>query len=811
MNRLIYLSALILIAFSMASNAQSLNYGIIKGMVINTTGTPLPFATIVLESPVDSIYKTSKSDAQGVFNFIGIIPGDYALEIRMVGFDNYKNLNLHIDKTDSAVNLGTIILTPSSKTLQEVVIKGQTPLVEKQIDKTVINVDQSITNNGTTAFELMQKLPGVRMTADGQVSLNGRSGVNVMIDGKLTYLSAADLVSQLSGMPSSDIQKIELMANPSAKYDAAGTGGIINIVKKKNHKEGFNGNANASVRETYYGSYNGGLNLNYKTDRYNVYLNSNYVYYKSRSRGTLTADILDGTTSSTEQVSQNIRIGSGRAVNNTLGVDLYLAKRTTLTITGNMNGRQGNDLTNSNMDVFDANYHKTSGEVFSAGNVDRPFNYTTGLQLVHKLDTAGRQLSFDADYSNYRYRPKQNNMTLLDDTAGNFIGQSDVFLDQSRSLEIYGARADYVLPLPGNGKFEAGMKSSYVKTNNNSTYYNQVGGQNIPDYTQSDYSLNTENINAAYVNLNKQYKKLTVETGLRAEQTITTGKQIITAQSFLQNYVQLFPTLFVNYKLNDHNAFNFQFGRRTERADYHELVPFRRPLTPTLYFEGNPNLKPQTSWHAEAAWSYQNALFITFSFDIDRDYIRTLPFLDSNKVTSTRMPINIQGAHTWELDVSYNKQITPWWSTNNTISIYQNSSSGRVNGFSLENGGIPSVELNMNDNFTINDKLSAQADFEYDSKRQFVSSTYGAYSILSFGIKRQLFNKKVSISINAHNVLQSESHNQVDHYQNLNQYSYGYFYTRSITLSINYRFGAGKLSKIQSKSGSEEERKRAGN
>jgi hypothetical protein len=186
MNRLIYLSALILIAFSMASNAQSLNYGIIKGMVINTTGTPLPFATIVLESPVDSIYKTSKSDAQGVFNFIGIIPGDYALEIRMVGFDNYKNLNLHIDKTDSAVNLGTIILTPSSKTLQEVVIKGQTPLVEKQIDKTVINVDQSITNNGTTAFELMQKLPGVRMTADGQVSLNGRSGVNVMIDGKLT-------------------------------------------------------------------------------------------------------------------------------------------------------------------------------------------------------------------------------------------------------------------------------------------------------------------------------------------------------------------------------------------------------------------------------------------------------------------------------------------------------------------------------------------------------------------------------------------------------------------------------------------------
>ena len=178
--------------------------------------------------------------------------------------------------------------------------------------------------------------------------------------------------------------------------------------------------------------------------------------------------------------------------------------------------------------------------------------------------------------------------------SGSFLSQDNVFIDESRTLHIFGARADYVQPLPGNGKLETGLKASYVKTFNNSTYYNQAGGQNVVDSAMSDYNINSENINAAYINVNSQYGKLTVQAGLRAEQTVMKGQQLFTNASVDQNYFELFPTLFLSYKLNDQNTFNFQFGRRVDRPDYHELVPFRRPLSANNLFSGKSEFETRS-------------------------------------------------------------------------------------------------------------------------------------------------------------------------------------------------------------------------
>ncbi|HWZ04418.1 MAG TPA: outer membrane beta-barrel protein [Mucilaginibacter sp.] len=811
MRRNIHLSATLFIILFLFIHGRAQAQGTIKGSITDEKNSPVRYASILLKKTIDSgVYKAVSSDDKGGFVLNNITDGSYFIEINLVGYEKYGRSGLKIGGTDSVIDMGVIVLMPAAKLLREVLVTAQRPLIEKEIDKTVVNVDQSITSKGTTALELVQKLPGVQMTSDGQITLNGRPGINVLIDGKPTYLSADDLASQLGSMPSSDIQKIEIMTNPSAKYDAAGTGGIINIIKKKNRSNGLNGNVTGSFGQGRYGRYNGGLVLNYKTDSYNVYLNNNYTYNKSLLGREVTTDIYNGSTLLTEQASANNDVTINRSYNTAAGLDLYLSKKTTLSISADISDRRSSDQTNSSMNIFDGNHNKTNNELFTATYTDKPVNYTAGLQLVNKIDTVGKELSFSADYSDYRYRPGQYNATILNDASGNFIDQSNVFLDQSRRLNIYGARADYVQPIAGNGKIEAGLKSSYVKTNNNSTFYNQVGGQNLVDSTQSDYNINTENINAAYFNFDRQYRKLTIEAGLRAEQTVMKGEQLFGGESVRQNYFQLFPTLFTNYKLNDQNTFNMQLGRRIERADYHELVPFRRPLTPTLYFEGNPNLKPHLSWHGEVSWAFKNSFFITAAFDLDKDYIRTLPYLDSNKITSTRIPTNIQGAHSWNVDISYNKELTKWWSTNSTVSFYQNSFNGEVNGFSLNNAGIVSVYLESDNSFMISDQLTAESDFEYDSKRQLVTSSYGAYSILSFGLKQQLFNKKASISINAHDVLQSEDHNGIDNYQNLVQNSNLHFYTRAVTLTFNYRFGSGKLNKIKSKSGSEDEQKRAG-
>jgi len=806
-------SRLLLLSASILFSAKLCAQGSIKGSVTDDKRSALPSVVIRLKRlPDTGLYKVVSASLSGNFIFNGLSAGDYTLRADLMGYKPVIKSNLVISPADSVIDVGMLILAPASTMLNEVSIKAQVPMIETQIDRTVVNVDQNIANTGTNALELLKKLPGVQVMPDGQITLNGKSGVNVTLDGKTTYLSADDLASLLTNTPSSDISKIEIMTNPSAKYDAEGTGGIINIIKKRNTKSGLNGSVTASFGQGYYGRYNSSLVLNYKTDKFNLYLNNSYGYNKGFSLNNVTTDITNGNTLSSEQVSTNTGVTVNKAYNSSAGLDLYLSKQTTLTLTGGVSDRRYYNNLISAMTTADSNRNKTGSVNFSALNLDKPLNFNAGVQLMHKLDTGGKQWSADVDYANYRYRPGQYNNAANYGAPGNFLSRDNVFIDELRTLRIFGARVDYVQPLPGNGKVETGLKSSYVKTLNNSTYYNQSGGQNVVDSALSDYDINSENINAAYVNFNRQYRKLTVQAGLRAEQTVMKGQQLFTTATVDQNYFRLFPMLFLSDKLNDQNTFNFQFGRRTDRPDYHEYVPFRRPLSATISFLGNPNLKPDFNWHSEFTWSWKNTLFITAAYDIDRNYMRTLYYVDSNKTTITRMPTNIQGAHSWNVNLSYNKEMARWFTTNTTVTIYQNSFNGSAsNGFSLDDPGFATVDFVTNNSFRCSDKLSMEADFEYESKRRFVGSIFGAYSTLNLALKQKLFHDQGSITINGINVLNTDSRSGTDHYLNLDQYGHGLIYSRAVIITFNYRFGNGKLTKTQSKSGSEEEQKRAGN
>jgi outer membrane receptor protein involved in Fe transport len=605
----------------------------------------------------------------------------------------------------------------SSKMLQRVTIKANVPLVVHQLDKTVVNIGQNITTEGMTAWEALRKLPGVQVTPDGQITLNGKPGVNVLIDGKTTYLSAGDLQALLDGMQASGIQRIELMSNPSAKYDAAGTGGIINIIRKKNSRAGLNGSVNAGVTQGYYDSYNGGFTLNYKNDRFNLFVNNTYGYNKRFSAGNLNSAI-SGTDNQplTDQVSVNKSTNTARSDRPTLDLDIYLSKRTTLTLSGTAGfGNSANDLVSA-MDILDSLGSKVNHLAYTSNLKDNPFNYTAGIQLLRQLDTAGRSITINADHSEYRNYPLQTTYSTLDDASGNFVSETDNRLVQRRQLDIYAAKADYVQPANHRGNFEAGLKSSYVKADNDNTVYDLYGGMRVLDPAQSDYSVNTENINAAYVNLTQSWSKISAEAGLRAEQTVTKGTDLQTGDAIDLNYLQLFPTLFLNDKIDDQNILTLRLGRRTDRPDYHELVPFRRPQSATLFFQGNPNLKPQVSWHGELGWNFLHAFTLTLNGDLYNDYIRTFPFLDSNKTTITRRPTNVQKARSWEIDLNYAKKLFSWWQTDNTAAIYRNAFSGQAAGYSLDNPGIVSLQFNTNNSFKINPVLSAECDFEYDTK-----------------------------------------------------------------------------------------------
>lgn len=795
----------------LSSKSQIINNGIIKGSIINEQNKPVPHITILLKPGKDSTgYKTQISDDAGAFSFNTLQTGTYSIEITSVNFEKISLANIKITKDTSIVNAGVILLKIQQHILTDVTVKNQRPFIERKIDKTVVNIENSIINAGTTALEMMRKLPGVQITETGQITLNGKSAVNVFIDGKATLLSQEDLTNLLRSTPSENIQKVEIMTNPSAKYDAAGSGGIINIVKKKNKKEGLSGSVNGNYTQSNYGSYNSGFTLGFKNKKYNLFFTNAYVYDKTLFNRDVTNEIFNPDSSlKAEQSSNTNTVSTDKAYTPSLGIDLYLSKKTTLSLSGSFKTASSNNTINAWMDNFDNNKTKISTGTFLGSNNDKLVNYATGIHLDQQLDTSGKNLIIDLDYVDYKNTPTQAITSTLYDTTGNFTSRSNTLLNGNRRLNIYVAKADYSQPIMKNARLEIGWKSSFVKSDNNYIFYNKVGGQNLIDSSQSDHSVNKENINAAYLNINAEYKKWTLQTGLRAEHTWSEGEQLFSGLSVKQNYVRLFPSVFLDYKINDRHGLNIKIGKRTDRAAYGEMIPFRRALSPTLYFMGNPNLRPQFSYHGEIMYAYQNALFITFGYDIYHDYIRTIPFLDSNLTTVTRVPSNIQGAHSWNIDISYSKQLTTWWTTNNSLSFYQKAFKGALNGFSLNNKGMVSVYLNSENSFTITNKLSAECSFEYSTKRQLINSTYGGYNVLSFGVKQQVFKNKGAFVLNLNNVLQGEDRSVTDKYNDLNQYSYWRFYSRSISLTFTYRFGTGKAIKSAAGSGASEEQKRS--
>ena len=462
--KIIFLMALLFAAF-IYSKAQGPENGMIKGSLSDEQGKALSSATVVLKKAKDSsICRTALSDEKGVFLIGSVEKGNYFIEISMQGFVKEQKSDLSVDEAHPVADLGPIVLKNAARLLQDVIIRGDLPLIERQIDRTVVNVAQNITNDGVTVLELMQKLPGVQVTPDGQISMNGKSGVNVYIDGKPTYLSAEDLANLLTGMPASNIQKIEIMSNPSSRYDAAGTGGIINIIRKKNRKEGWNGSITGSLGQGYYDKYNGGFTISYKNEKYSLFLNNSYSYNKSYFNKTVISDILNADGSlSAEQASDNDAINASRTYRPTVGIDLYLSKKTTLDLSGTAGLGSSSEQTLSGMDVSDSVREKTNHIHFISGIQDKPFNYSAGMQLSHAFDSLGRAFTIDIDHAYYRNDPVQNNLDTLEDAHNSYISETDALLLQHRRLGIYAAKGGLCAAAVKQNKAGDGRKVELCK------------------------------------------------------------------------------------------------------------------------------------------------------------------------------------------------------------------------------------------------------------------------------------------------------------------------------------------------------------
>jgi len=621
--KIIFTTLIALFLYSANASAQTQSSFALTSKVIDAQNKPLAPATIYLKRVLDSVLvKTEVSGADGKFSFEKLQAGSYYLTIAMLGYETYQSetITLTANKT-----LNDIRLREKATALKGVTIAGEKKLIEQKIDRTVMNVDALISSGGATAMDVLEKAPGVLVDQNGGISLKGKNSVTIFIDGKPSYLSGSDLAAYLRSLSASALDQIELMTNPPAKYDAAGNGGVINIKTKKNRVKGFNGGLNLSYTQGVYSKTNNSGNFNYRNQKINVFGNVSASANSGFSDLDINRYFSNAGVSPTFLQNSFIR-RTNQSYNAKIGLDYYATENTTFGIgfTGLLNPSQ--EKTRNISKLFNAS-NGLDSSIVALNNQKRSFeNGGVNLNFRRQLSKQGDEISADFDYLNYQTDADQtfDNSSYLPNGT---LKVADILVGSLPAhINIYAAKTDFSKAFTNGYKFETGLKSSYTETDNVADYFVTRNNITLPDYDKTNHFIYKEQINAAYVNLNKDFKRFSMQLGLRLENTNANGHQLGNVQKpdsvFKRDYTGLFPTAYVQYKLDTtgNQNINLNYGRRIDRPYYQSLNPFLSPLDKFTYYTGNPFLKPSYSNNVELIYSYKK-FSTTLSYTKAKDQV----------------------------------------------------------------------------------------------------------------------------------------------------------------------------------------------
>ncbi|HEX6426817.1 MAG TPA: TonB-dependent receptor [Niastella sp.] len=784
---------IILLTVSLIGRAQNRTAVKLNGKVSATNQPALSAATITLLKAKDSsLVKVSVSDQDGRYSFDNPPQGRYLVVVSAVGYDKQYSSPFTISPDSAIKELTTIVLSPRSNNLKAVTVSARKPLVEQKIDRMVVNVDAFISNTGANALEALEKSPGVQVDKDGNISLKGKQNVVVLIDGRPAYLSGADLANMLKGMQASQLEQIEIMTNPPAKYDASGNAGIINIKTKKNKVKGFNGNVSAGVGQGVYFKTNESISLNYRDGRVNLF--SSYSFNRNNNFQELTIfrrykDDNDETNAIFEQVAFMKR----RNMSNNLkmGMDYFVTNRTTLgiVISGFYNPESS---INSNTSYLQNPNYAVDSIATASSNIKGTWkNASVNLNMRHQFDTAGRELTADLDYIVY---DNTNNQHFINTTfEPNWIKRYE---EQLRgvlpvTVNIYSAKMDYTHPLKNNGRIEAGWKSSYVETVNKADYYLLNSDEWMTDYGKTNYFDYNENINAAYVSLNKQItKKWGLQTGLRYENTSYKGHQYGNPQkgdsSFKRSYNSWFPTVYISYGANKNNQFGLSYGRRIDRPGYQSLNPFMFFIDKYTYEAGNPYLKPQYSNNFELTHIYKGWLTTTLNYSRTKDLFNET--FDQSGYATIVQRGNIGRRENAGIAVNAQIPVAKWL----TSMLYTNYNYTRYSGklygedLKVEAG---TLQINLNNQMNFKKGWGAELSGWYRSKGVEGQILLQPMGQMAAGISKQVLKGKGTVKVNVRDILYTQKPHGNINFKKTEARFENRRDTRVANVTFTYRFG----------------------
>ncbi|MBT8258393.1 MAG: TonB-dependent receptor family protein [Bacteroidia bacterium] len=772
--------------------------GQVSGTVIDDAlNEPLPYVNIVIKNSEGEIVTGGITMDDGSFQIKKIPEGTYTVSVQFIGFQKVEK-EITVSRKSSRINLGEIRLLEEAESLDEVELVAEVSTIQQKVDRKVINVGKDLTTSGPTASDIMNNLPSVNVDQQtGALSMRGNQNVRVMVDGKLSNIPAAQLLKQI---PSTSIKQIELITNPSAKYNPEGMSGIINIILHKNTKLGFNGNLNVGLAYEREPKFNSALDLNYRTGKFNFFGNYSNNISKNVNYGAInrpeqeiiqTIDILD------DRQSHLIKAG----------VDIYLNDKNTISLFTNQNLFDGG--VEGDTDIF---YQDSSTDQFQhIANINE--NHSAQYNFNYKLDfdKEGHNIELEADHNAFEGDSRTDNTFTGFFIRPNFFELTDTERDRTT------INLDYVNPLSEDTKLELGLEArlfdNLISYESDGRSQNELG-EYIPSTTQFDYK---RDIYSAYATYSKQFEKWSYQFGVRAEtvnvETLAEETDLetneVTEVPFDNDYVQVYPSAFITYNPSEKNSYQMSYSRRVDRPGVGQVNPLPEWNTPLISQFGNQELEPQFTNSIEVNYTRQmekGSITAGVFYRLIEDLITQAVFVDRADLNRIILTFeNFDNTSSYGLELSSNYRPTKWWSINGSFDLYSQTQKSFTeiltaspdvateDDIEIREIEVDNVVWNvrMFNNFKVNKKLSFSLFAMYRGRNEGVQFTMKPMFMTNIGMRYSFLDSKATFSLNFNDVFNTMQF-RFEGDRPFRQDGEFNWESRTVFAGLSYRFGSGK-------------------
>jgi outer membrane receptor protein involved in Fe transport len=772
MKKIIFLCSLI-VSLTLSANVplnETPKTGVITGKITDSaTLQPLPYVSIVVKDVANELTTGGITDDEGKFTIKQISEGENTVEILYIGYQTeYKKIN--ITKSKSRIDLGTIILKEVASELDEVLVIAETSTITQKIDRKVINVGKDLTSAGTTASELLNHVQSVSVDSQtGSISLRGNENVRILVDGKPTNIDPAQLLKQI---PSTSIKSVELITNPSAKYNPEGMSGIINLVLHKNSNLGFNSSINTGLTMGENNRFNGSIDMNFKTGKVNFFANYGMNDGKRENLGSVFR--------SDNNSKQDFFMDNDRTSHLLkIGADVYLNEKNTLSFYTTQNKSEGSFLSNT-LVSFNNNIDTNSFGIVKGDNDSQTYNFNYTLDFEKK----GHNIELETTFSNSD-EPEEADYNELINPNDLFLNYNDNIKNDRNSTLL---NLDYTNPVSENGKLEMGLEARLNETKNSNLTTQETVDNSSFNYDRDIYS--------GYVNYNHKFDKISMQVGARLEQYDVTGTFIKGTEtaSYKDEIFSVYPSVFFTYNPSKKNQYQISYSRRVDRPSIGQVNPIREWSTPLITSVGNPNLKPQFTNSFELNYTYQHkkgsVTFGTFYRRVNDNISRIINKdpLDDEKVELSYT--NADSNNRYGVEVSSNHKFTNWWRVNASMDLYIQKENGIANGETLEITN-NSFNIRMSNNFKATNNLRFQLFALYRGGGESIQFKVDPMWMINTGASLNVLKGKGTVSLRVNDIFKGMKFK----FESDNPYPYsGQFNWESRTAYIGfmYRFGSGK-------------------